>query len=117
MQDEWGNELADGDGRMTAGGAGLRSRARAALAFALVMSWSTLGRAALSGSEPSGDLQLAYIDPGAGSFLIQALVAAAAGIAVTVRLYWSRIRRLFGLGGHPDANEDDDPSSADASRE
>lgn len=95
----------------------LRRCGRDAAAFALVMSWSTLGWAALSGAEPSGDLRLAYIDPGAGSFLIQALVAAAAGIAVTVRLYWTRLRRLFGFSGPPDPNEDDDLSSPDTSRE
>ena len=94
----------------------LESRARDAAAVALVMSWSSLSWAALSGTGPGGDLRLAYIDPGAGSFLIQALVAAAAGIAVTVRLYWTRLRRLFGLSGRPDANEDD-PPSAGTSRE
>ena len=63
--------------------------------------------AALSG-EPSPGLRLAYIDPGTGSFVIQALVAAAAGLAVTLKLYWSRIKGFF--GGSTNAEEDDDLS-------
>ena len=53
------------------------------------------------------DLQLAYLDPGSGSFMIQALVAALAGIAVAVRSYWSRIRTFFGAA--PPEPESDDP--------
>ena len=47
-----------------------------------------------SGLEQGG-FQLAYIDPGAGSFVIQALLATIAGIAVMGRLYWSKIKRFF----------------------
>ncbi len=36
-----------------------------------------------------------YLDPGSGSFLIQLLLAAALGIGVAVRLYWSKIKTLF----------------------
>jgi hypothetical protein len=53
------------------------------------------------------NLQLAYLDPGSGSFMIQALVAALAGIAVTLRTYWSKIRSFFGAS--PPDSEDDDP--------
>ncbi len=61
-----------------------------------------------SGTLPAQpDLQLAYLDPGSGSFMIQALVAALAGIAVVVRSYWSRIRTLFGAA--PPEPESDDP--------
>jgi hypothetical protein len=66
---------------------------------------------ALSG-EPSPGLRLAYIDPGTGSFVIQALVAAAAGLAVTLKLYWSRIKGFF--GGTSSAEEDDDLSDGTA---
>jgi hypothetical protein len=66
---------------------------------------------ALSG-EPSPGLRLAYIDPGTGSFVIQALVAAAAGLAVTLRLYRSRIKGFF--GGGSSAEEDDDLSDGSA---
>ena len=42
----------------------------------------------------------AYIDPGTGSMLIQALLAAIAACAVTIGIFWRRLkdfwRRLFG---------------------
>jgi hypothetical protein len=37
----------------------------------------------------------AYLDPGTGSMFFQTLVAALAGVAYGVRVYWSRIRRFF----------------------
>ena len=40
-------------------------------------------------------LALAYLDPGAGSFIIQALVASIAGVAVATRVYWTRIKSFF----------------------
>ena len=52
--------------------------------------------AAASAIESPRSLTLAYIDPGTGSFLVQALVAAVAGIAVTSRAYWGKIRVFFG---------------------
>jgi len=45
---------------------------------------------------------LAYVDPGAGSFLLQALLAAMAGIIVTVNLYWKKLKTLLGIGSEPD---------------
>jgi len=35
--------------------------------------------------------QAQYLDPGAGSILIQALVAVAVGVAATLKIYWARI--------------------------
>jgi hypothetical protein len=55
------------------------------------------------------ELKLAYIDPGSGSFLVQALVATAAGLAVGARRYWSQIRAL--LGRPAPSGEDEDVSS------
>jgi hypothetical protein len=37
----------------------------------------------------------AYIDPGTGSMMVQAIVAAVAGAALTLRLSWARIRAWF----------------------
>lgn len=37
----------------------------------------------------------AYLDPGTGSMLLQGLIAAIAGGLVALRLYWSKIKRLF----------------------
>lgn len=36
-----------------------------------------------------------YLDPGSGSFLIQLLMAAALGIGVAVKMYWTKIKSLF----------------------
>ena len=44
------------------------------------------------------DVRLAYLDPGSGSFVVQALIAMFAGIVVTLRLYWARFKGLLGLG-------------------
>jgi hypothetical protein len=48
--------------------------------------------------EDASRLHLAYLDPGTGSFIIQALIAALAGIAVTSRIYWRKIKGVFGRG-------------------
>lgn len=37
----------------------------------------------------------AYVDPGTGSYVIQLLIAALAGIAFAVKIYWGRIKGLF----------------------
>lgn len=47
----------------------------------------------------------AYIDPGTGSALIQGLIAAVAAIGVTLKLYWHRIMRFFGLGESEDIDD------------
>jgi hypothetical protein len=39
---------------------------------------------------------IAYIDPGAGSFVLQAIVATLAGAALALRAYWKRLRGRFG---------------------
>ena len=40
---------------------------------------------------------LAYIDPGTGSIILQALVASVVGAAIAVKLFWHRILKFFGL--------------------
>ena len=42
-----------------------------------------------------GALSTAYIDPGSGSFLIQALVAGVLGAALLIRTFWAQIKALF----------------------
>ncbi len=37
-----------------------------------------------------------YLDPGSGSFLIQLLLAVLLGAGVAIRMYWSKIKTLFG---------------------
>lgn len=41
-------------------------------------------------------LPLLYLDPGSGSFIIQLLLAAALGLGVGIRIYWTKIKSLFG---------------------
>ena len=67
--------------------------------------------AAASSIATQTPLQLAYIDPGTGSFLVQALVAAIAGIAVTTRMYWQKIRAFLGL--EVEGDDTSDPSRDD----
>ena len=51
----------------------------------------------------------AYIDPSAGGMLVQLLLAGTAGVAVLVKLMWSRIKRVFGAAdAEPPAGEPDE---------
>lgn len=52
-----------------------------------------------------------YLDPGSGSFLIQLLIAGAAGAAIAIGAQWSKIKRLFKKGKNepkPEEDEDDE---------
>ena len=49
-----------------------------------------------------------YLDPGSGSFIIQLLIGAGAGILVTIGVFWDRIKRFFGRSEQTDPDEDDD---------
>jgi len=60
-----------------------------------------------------GSLHLGYIDPGAGSFILQALVATVAGAAVAVSAYWRRIKRFLGFGPPEDEAAPGEPPSGD----
>ncbi len=37
-----------------------------------------------------------YLDPGSGSIILQALIAAFLGIGVITKIYWKKIQSLFG---------------------
>lgn len=39
----------------------------------------------------------AYLDPGTGSILLQVLIGGVAGLGVIGKLYWHRLRGLFGV--------------------
>jgi len=53
-----------------------------------------------------------YLDPGTGSALLQLLLAALLGIGVTVRVFWRKIKALFGSTSsekvEPDEGQDDE---------
>jgi len=40
-------------------------------------------------------LDLAYLDPGSGSMILQIILGGAAAVAVTARLYWNRILKFL----------------------
>ena len=40
---------------------------------------------------------LGYIDPGTGSIIIQAVVAAVVGVGIAVKLFWHRILKFLGI--------------------
>ena len=57
---------------------------------------------------------VAYIDPGTGSFVLQALVATFAGAAVAVNLHWKRIKRFFARSQGGEKRDDPrDPSATE----
>jgi len=49
---------------------------------------------------------LAYLDPGAGSLLLQLLAGSLAGVAVMGRLYWRRVKRVLRLERHDDTSDE-----------
>lgn len=48
----------------------------------------------------------AYLDPGAGSLVLQGLIAAVVGAGLTLKLFWRRLRNR--LGGRPPRDDDPD---------
>lgn len=96
--------MVDADGRWQ-NGAVSAIPARAA-ALGIATSLLGAGQALAAPVEPDTAVALAYIDPGTGSILVQALIAAIAGIAVTTRLYWERIKVFLGLTSPSDEDRD-----------
>lgn len=58
----------------------------------------------------------AYLDPGTGSILIQAAIAAVAAGAFTLRMYWDRLWSYFS-GSKPDRKQMQDGSEDAASQD
>lgn len=57
----------------------------------------------------------AYLDPGTGSMLLQALIGAVAGAVVVIRLYWAKIKSFVSRFGH-NRESSEDISSEDEKR-
>jgi L-serine deaminase len=57
-------------------------------------------------------VDLADLDAGSGSLIVQAIVAGAAGMAVAVKLYWRRLTGLFKR--QPAAVPESEPKQAEA---
>ena len=50
-----------------------------------------------------------YLDPGSGSFLVQLLIASAAGLAIFIGTSWRKIKRLFSKNKvQTDESDDED---------
>ena len=71
------------------------------LGAALFVLGAALFAGAAHAASSATEARLAYIDPGIGSFVIQALLAIAAGVAVTVRSYRNKILGFFGRKSEP----------------
>lgn len=41
----------------------------------------------------------AYLDPGTGSLVVQAIIGGAVAVGVVLKAYWHKIGKLFGKGG------------------
>ncbi len=48
---------------------------------------------------------LAYLDPGSGSMILQILAGGVAAVAVTAKLYWSRLLKFLRI------RKDDEPAA------
>jgi hypothetical protein len=46
-----------------------------------------------------------YLDPGTGSLIVQATIAAVVGIGTAMKLYWGRIREVFSRASRADPSE------------
>jgi hypothetical protein len=49
-----------------------------------------------------------YLDPGSGSFLIQLLVAAIAGMSIAIGANWAKLKRLIGRNKKKIDTDDED---------
>ena len=65
--------------------------------------------AAIAAGQPL-EIRVAYLDPGTGSLILQALVAALAGAIVVITSYWQKIRALFRRGSRDSEPSDTAPS-------
>lgn len=53
----------------------------------------------------------AYLDPGTGSMILQVLLGGIAGAAVVLKLYWHKLKALFGVRGEKDTASGNDRTS------
>lgn len=53
----------------------------------------------------------AYLDPAAGSMMLQLVLAGLAGLAVAVKLLWGRLLALFGVRRRPEPADGAGPES------
>ena len=51
---------------------------------------------------------LLYLDPGSGSFLIQLLIAAIAGLSIAIGANWSKLKRFLSKNKKKSETDDED---------
>jgi hypothetical protein len=56
------------------------------------------------------EIKVAYLDPGTGSLILQALVATLAGAVVAITTYWQKIRTFFRRSSRNSESSDNAPS-------
>lgn len=63
-------------------------------------------------------LFLAYLDPSAGSMMLQIILGGVAGLVIALKLFWAKILLALGIGrnkammdAEPDAEPDADPEA------
>jgi hypothetical protein len=63
-------------------------------------------------------LFLAYLDPSAGSMMLQIILGGVAGLAIALKLFWAKILLALGIGrkkammgAEPDADPEVDPET------
>ncbi|MFT5694882.1 MAG: hypothetical protein ACI9QQ_000857 [Myxococcota bacterium] len=88
--------------------ASLRKSGGIGLAVLLLVAVASSASGYAGPTSASKSLTLAYLDPGSGSFVIQALIALFAGIALAGRTYWTTIKGFLGIASSDDEDEDDD---------
>ena len=82
-----------------------------------VAAWSGVGFAAVAFAPAAAiavgqplEIRVAYLDPGTGSLILQALVAALAGAVVVITSYWQKIRALFRRSSRDSETSDTAPN-------
>jgi hypothetical protein len=65
--------------------------------------------AAIAAGQPL-EIRIAYLDPGTGSLILQAVIAAFAGAVVVVTTYWQKIRAFFRRSSRDSEPSDHAPS-------
>ena len=82
-----------------------------------VAAWSGVGLAAaavapiaaIAAGQPL-EVRVAYLDPGTGSLILQAIVASIAGAVVAITAYWQKIRSFFRRRSRNSEPSDNAPS-------
>ena len=82
-----------------------------------VAAWSGVGLAVIAftplaaiAAGQSLEIRVAYLDPGTGSLILQAVVAALAGAVVVATTYWQKIRSLFRRSSRDSESSDTAPN-------